>query len=304
MGLRGARQHARDVLRYHHFPPRGNPGAADRPSGSCPTANQQSRPPSSTWEETLTPIGTVGVMVGIPRGDLPGWRQLVAQDFTDDVPVGGFSTDAEGNLLGGPYAGQLIMYPDGWADPGSVRYPSRVVSVHHSLLDIHLHTDNIDGADTFLSAVVSVMVAPDVKGQSYGRYVTRFRADPADGIGAVLLLFPSDNVWPDHGEINFPEGDLGREMEAFLHHADAAGTQEFYPVGARWTDWHVAEIEWRPGSVRLLLDGRLVGTSTDRVPSTPMNYNIQSGSSTGSVPPAHVSSHLQVDWVAIYAPSD
>jgi beta-glucanase (GH16 family) len=81
--------------------------------------------------------------------------------------------------------------------------------------------------------------------------------------------------------------------------------QDAYPTGARFTSWHTAVVEWAPSSVKFYLDGKLIGTSTSRVPNTPMRWVIQTETNVSSTPPPQdAAGHVQIDWVAIwsYAP--
>lgn len=70
---------------------------------------------------------------GMPTGDLPGWHQVLADDFSgQNVPVGGFS-DCDHNAdtpdaycagLPEPYRSRYWAYPDGWPDTAKQRgYP-------------------------------------------------------------------------------------------------------------------------------------------------------------------------------------
>ena len=251
---------------------------------------------------SLTPSGQ-----NMPVGNRPGWTQVVAQDFTQAVPVGGFTAAQNGSLTTAGssgysrYENSLTTYPDGWSDPGSMRYPSKVLSVENGYLNFDLHTETINGTPQALSAVVNPLLTNRSQGQTYGRYVTRFRADAVAGWGAVFLLWPTSNVWPLNGEMDFPEGDLAEPMGAFFHHANADGSKESFAINGGWSAWHTATIEWTPGLIKFWMDGVLVGSSTTDVPSQPMNYLLQSGSSTGTQPAANRSADIQVDWVAEYS---
>jgi beta-glucanase (GH16 family) len=127
------------------------------------------------------------------------------------------------------------------------------------------------------------------------------------GYKGAWLLWPASEVWPRDGEIDFPEGDFDSTIWAFMHRqgATAGSDQDWFSTSARWTDWHTAVTEWTPSSVRFLLDGQVVGTSTSRIPNTPMHWVIQNETTlSGYVPADSVSGHVLIDWVAVwsYAP--
>jgi beta-glucanase (GH16 family) len=130
-------------------------------------------------------------------------------------------------------------------------------------------------------------------GQLYGRYVIRFRADALRGYKIAWLLWPDSETWPRDGEIS-----------AFLHRQGATANNDqdaFFSGVAVSGDWHTAVIEWTPEAVQFILDQRLLGTSTNRIPNTPMHWVIQTETNLdGFQPDDSVAGHLQVDWVAVY----
>jgi hypothetical protein len=83
------------------------------------------------------------------------------------------------------------------------------------------------------------------------------------------------------------------------------GTQDtFCTTTSFGSGWHTAVFEWTPGKVQFWLDDRLIGTSTTRVPSTPMTWILQSETSLTEDPPAEGAvATISVDWVAAWAPA-
>jgi hypothetical protein len=60
-------------------------------------------------------------------------------------------------------------------------------------------------------------------------------------------------------------------------------------------------VEWTPGKVKFFLDDRLIGTSTDGVPSTPMDWILQSETAlSGDLPEDGAVANLYIDWVAAW----
>lgn len=225
----------------------------------------------------------------LPVGDLPGWRQTFVEDFTTDAPLGSFE-DA--------YEGRWATYEGARDTSGAGLYAeSRVLSVQDGLLDAHLRTE--DGQA--LVAAPVPLVDGSWGGQLHGRYSVRFRADPVPGYKTAWLLWPDSERWVD-GEVDFPEGPLTGTISAFDHCVGAPTKNCFTrDTGVTYGDWHTATIEWTPGRVAFVLDGRLVGTSP-QAPSTPMHWVLQTETDHGP-PPAAAQGHVQVDWVAVYEPA-
>ncbi len=265
------------------------------PTTTVPTTTVP--PPTST--PPTAPTGSTA-----PFGDLPGWRQVYVQDFNVDTPLGSWGQGGTGNPPAAYQDGWMSVYPDGWADTSgkccgtpSIYKPSRVVSTSGGILDKWLHTEN----GQKLSATVGVG-----HGQSSGRFSVRFRADEVHGWKTAWLLWPTSEVWPRDGEIDFPEGDLDATISGFVHHqgATAGNDQDGFGSSYRYGPWHVATVEWIAGQrVTFLLDGQVIGTTTTRIPNTPMRWVLQTESGFGDQPVPGVEAHLQVDWVTVYTPT-
>lgn len=86
-----------------------------------------------------------------------------------------------------------------------------------------------------------------------------------------------------------------------LHHCLNNPTTNCYWVDtkAAFGDWHTVTLEWSPGRITYLLDGRTVGTTTSSVPSRPMRWILQT-ESNGSTPNPAVAGHVLIDWVTIH----
>jgi hypothetical protein len=226
----------------------------------------------------------------MPQGNLPGWRQVFADDFSTTVGRGSFLS---------AYGSRWTAYGPGWKDTSGhgVYDANRTISAAGGLLDIYLHTEN---GVHYVAAP-----APKLPTMTYGRYSIRFQADSMPGYKAAWLLWPNDNVWPAHGETDFPEGDFNSNFSAFSHFASSGGGQAPFTLSARFSSWHTATIDWLPGKVVFYLDGHVVGTNTKLVPSGPMHWVLQNETSlTGSAPSNSVSGHVRIDWVTayVYAP--
>ena len=230
----------------------------------------------------------------MPIGDLPGWHQIFAEDFATNVPVGSFP--------GTVYGAKWAVYPDGWKDTtgNGTYYGSKVLSVSNGVLNMYIHTEN--GIHMVAAPVPRLPGIATFKGQTYGRYSVRFRADAIAGYKTAWLLWPDSGVWPGDGEIDFPEGDLISKISAFMHFANPNGGQDAFPTAVTYGAWHIATTEWSPGKVVFILDGTVIGTSITQVPFHPMHYVLQTESCLDcGVPSNTAAGYVQVDWVAIYS---
>jgi beta-glucanase (GH16 family) len=234
----------------------------------------------------------------MPVGDIPGWHQVFADDFTTDVPLGRFP---------GAVSNKWDTYKDGWIDTSGngTYYPSKVISIRNGVLNMYLHTEH----------GVHMVAAPEPKipgavgsegGLLYGRYVIRFRSDPIWGYKAAWLLWPDSESWPRDGEIDFPEGNFDNVISAFMHYQDGTSynDQDGYGSLISFTSWHTAVTEWTPSSVTFSIDGQTIGTSTKDIPNTPMHWVLQTETATDGVAPNNTAAgNVQIDWVAVYVPA-
>ncbi len=266
---------------------------------------------SSQMGSTQTPLSAYPCTSGdcLPVGDLPGWKQIFTEDFTEPVLPGEWSecslTLLECTGLPESYRKKWWAYVEGWPDTSrnGTYLSSRVLSVSDGVLDIFIHTEN--GVHMVAAVLPLINGNKGALGQLYGRYAIRFRAEALRGYKIAWLLWPDSETWPRDGEIDFPEGNLDGELYAFMHRqgATVGSDQDAFSSGvAAGSGWHTAVIEWTRESIHFLLDGRLLGTSTDRIPDTSMHWVIQTETSLdGFEPDDSLAGHIQVDWVAVYA---
>lgn len=234
-----------------------------------------------------------------PVADLPGWKHILADNFTKDSPLGIWAnpTDPSKVVYTGADGTQWLTYPQTFTDTYQHRpyRADQVLSVNNGTLDYYLH--NVDGQPA--GANPSPILPNGTQYQTYGRYSVRLKADTATlaEYHIAFLLWPQSELWPTDGEEDFPEGALSSTAKAFAHYARSTGGQDGVDTGKAFTDWHVYTIEWLPGHVRFYLDDALVLDSTKYVPSKPMRWQLQietDGNGTNS-------GHVLVDWISIWS---
>jgi hypothetical protein len=276
--------------------PAGSPSptaaASASPSSSVassPTPSAGARPTPSPSSLAADPSG-----VPIPTGNIPGWREVFSDDFT-------------GSSLNqrdwGPYSGQPGGDPGGWWDPSHVEVGGGMLKLESYVDPAHANPKNPNG---YVSGGVSS--APALH-QTYGKYLVRFRIDKGHGIAGVLLLWPSNDVWPP--EIDFGEDGGGNRTQttATLHYGKS-DDQIARSVSADFSQWHTLGVEWTAGKLVFTLDGSVWATiANSNVPSENMEMDLQTqagtcGSTADPCTDASTPSvvEMQVDWVVAYAP--
>ncbi|GAA2005789.1 glycoside hydrolase family 16 protein [Nakamurella flavida] len=221
--------------------------------------------------------------------DAPGgWTRVFSEDFATAQDKGHFP---------GVYGAKWRSY-HGFPDTSQKGdYDQGIISVHDGALDVNLGT----GADGRPKGAAPIPLLDDsgkVTGQVYGRYTMRFKADNMPGYGMAGLLWPSSGTWAD-GEIDFPEGAFDGGIWAYTH---CVGNPQkncsYLETGVGWSGWHTATIEWMPGRINYILDGKVLQTVTKSVPTKAMQWVLQTGT-MGDGPAKGTKGHLLIDWVTV-----
>lgn len=254
-----------------------------------PTPEPTPEPPPSTG-----PLPPVANTVPLPT-DVPSGFVLQEQDdFTTDVPLGSF-VGYPGSVLNGRWT----AYPSGLTDTatkmtgtGGVHRPEKVLSVHDGLLDLWLHTEGGE------HCVAAPRLWPGLDRFSYGRSEVRFYADKLPGYYTAWLWWPTSEVWPRDGEIDFPEGSLTSSIKGFMHKqgATAGSDQSPWDSGQPHGQWHTAITEWLPSGCRFILSGASSPIFTDRVPNTEMRHVLQTETTPGQPPADSTQGHIWIAW--------
>jgi hypothetical protein len=270
--------------------PTPTPNATPSPNTPNPTPSPN---PSPGPSPTLNPAEPSGE--AMPTGNIPGWRMVFSDDFT------GSSLNQR---AWGAYQGQPGGDKGGWWDPSHVVVKNGVLNLESYVDPAHANPANRTG---YVSGGVSS--APGLR-QAFGKYLVRFRIDKGDGIAGVLLLWPSNDVWPP--EIDFGEDGGGNRTRttATLHYG-TSDDQIARSVSADFSQWHTLGVEWTAGQLTFTLDGAPWATiASSEVPSENMEMDLQTQAGTcgdqinpcpDASTPAMVD--MQVDWVVAYAPN-
>ncbi len=263
---------------------------ASNSSGSTPTATfgsySKGKGPLSVYANyTVTPSGQP-----MPTSAPSGWTRVFSDDFTTDIPSGQFPQATNGKW--GVY--------NGFADSsGNGYYNDDVLSVADGSLNMGLKVVN--------GVAQSAAVSPHLKtdgswgGMAYGRYSVRFKVDNGlSGWAAAWLLWSDTNTWPE-GEIDFPEGELDGNIKGFNHCVGnpSQNCQYSFTDTPFAGDWQTATIEWKPGSLKYILNGTTVLTTTTSVPTASMHWVLQTETAYGKVPAANAAGNIKIDWVTI-----
>jgi hypothetical protein len=215
---------------------------------------------------------------GLPVGNLPGWTQNLAEDFTTDAGLGAFQDT---------YANSWCGYEEG---TGGQYFNNATISAHDGLMDIAL-----DGTQ---GAAGSFGPPETCWGDTYGRYSIKFKAEDASGYGTAMMVWPSSDVWGD-GEIDYPEGDFDGTFHAYQHPLGCSDCSSSVNAdsNASFRDWHVATTEWSPEGVNYYVDDQLILATTDDNPNTDHRWTIQ----VAPVESNAQAGNLLIDWVSSYS---
>jgi Glycosyl hydrolases family 16 len=285
-----------------------------RPTTTTTTTNGTGGAGTTTTTAAGTGVDPSGQSMPVGDTTISGqaWHQIFADNFpaSEDISLGSSCGDPNAFPHAANVSGKWNAYPYPWSGtPTWGTYcPERTTSIHGGLMDIWLHSEQINGTWKHLIDAVQPIVAgrSQFQGQLYGRYVIRYEQSASFPMfHESWLLWPDSNTWPRDGEIDFPEADTNSSStSAFMHRqgGTSGGSQDAYSAKVPiYGAWHTAVIEWLPTRCTFILDGNVVGNSTSNVPNTQMHWVIQNGGNFGATPDNTSQGHLYIDWVSIYA---
>jgi beta-glucanase (GH16 family) len=230
----------------------------------------------------------------VPSGDLTDWRL---------VHVDGFDSDT---ISSKPYT--IYDHSVSGDKPDTSYWKRDHVFVENGRVVLLGEREQVtvDGKES-VRLVTGALTLWGLPMQTYGRYEAAVRIDKTPAMSYAWLLWPYDgDNWPAGGEVDFAED----------HGGDRSSTYAVYNYGVNgvrrtlsrhditpdrdFSNWHVIGVEWRPGELRYLLDGKVWATDTSAViASNPMVLVLQA-EGTLQDPPSG-SYRAEIDWVAVYA---
>jgi beta-glucanase (GH16 family) len=136
--------------------------------------------------------------------------------------------------------------------------------------------------------------------QKYGTWVARVKMSAGDNnVHPILLLWPSDDVWPAHGEVDYMEASYPERQatDGFLHFG-SNNDQTHGKVDVDLTQWHVFSVTWTPSSITYYVDGQQWFQDTDpsHLPPITMSPTIQ----LDAQGPISQGGTMEVDWLRVY----
>jgi hypothetical protein len=186
------------------------------------------------------------------------------------------------------------MYDSAGNGGNGLRRPS-AFSVHDGMVDVVAQMQN--------GQLVSGGMAA-TKSQTYGYFEFRVRSDPdpSQATDAVVLTWPDDGIWPQHGENDIYETGTGASRDpfsTFVHYGSTPSTQYYFNEPADGTRWHVMGMEWAADHIGFYRDGAFVGQVTDTSAIPTVNHHVciqlDAYKTTMGAP-----THMYVDWVAVF----
>jgi hypothetical protein len=213
---------------------------------------------------------------GAPAGYTLAWEDLFDTGTTPDTAA-------------------WSMYDSAGNGGNGLRRPS-AFSIHDGMLDVVAQME----AGTLVSGGMAA-----TQSSIGGYFVFRVRSDPdpSNATDAVVLTWPDDDVWPQHGENDMYETGTGTSRDpfnSFVHYGSTPLNQYVFTEHADGTQWHVMAMEWTPTKIAFYLDGCLVGmplTDPSAIPAYSHHVCIQLDAyKTMMGSPVH----QYVDWVQVY----
>jgi beta-glucanase (GH16 family) len=177
-----------------------------------------------------------------------------------------------------------------------LRRPS-AFSVHDGMVDVVAQMEDGGLVSGGMAATYSAI---------YGYFEFRVRSgtDASQATDAVVLTWPDDGVWPEHGENDIYETGTSASRDPFntyIHYGTVGSDQVWIAENADGTQWHVMGMLWTASEIAIYRDGALIGTVTDtsEIPTWSHHPCIQLDAYQQMM---GAPVHMYVDWIRVYQP--
>ena len=209
-----------------------------------------------------------------PVADAPaGWKLTWSDEF-DGKEIDRTKWDFDrGN---GFYDYGAEQWIGGWGN-GELQYYTREPEnafVKDGMLHIRALKESHDGFGyTSAKLKTKTRAGKTLFAQKYGRFEFRAKMPTGKGVWPALWMLPADDKygsWASSGEIDILEarGHRPNEVLGTLHfggkwptNVEASKTYEL-PNKGTIADFHVYALEWEPGEIRWLFDGKVFATQS------------------------------------------
>lgn len=196
-----------------------------------------------------------------------GWK-LVWSDEFDGTQLDTAKWDYE--LGNGFFQYDQNVWISGWGNHELQYYTSEPqnVFVKDGLLHLKALKEGRDGAG-YTSGRLSTRKrdGSELFSKTYGRFEFRAKLPTGQGVWPALWMLPRDykyGGWAASGEIDVMEarGQSPAQVNGTLHYGavwpanTSSGNTYLFPAGQSIADFHVYALEWEPGEIRWLLDGK------------------------------------------------
>lgn len=258
----------------------------------------------------------------LPKGDLPGWHQVWAENFNSavsaPVKVGSFSgcnnnadrSNAYCSGLSGKWRDTLWAYPSGWEDTaksgadgnggapfGGTYQPQKTVSIGKGYdgggtLKVAMYRP-ASGGDN----VVGTVVPKKCMNMRDGRYSARVKVtQAAPGFKSAWLRYEGGGAEVDYPEVD----DYTSSNVAMFNH----GSQEWnVQTSAHMTTAHTYTWERRGGTVTVYLDGKKLRSGGTSLTTSSWVWQNESRiiNGPGGYAKPGAKATLEVTWATCYA---
>lgn len=227
-------------------------------------------------------VGVVGLAVCLAQGDASkapresepaGWKLTWSDEF-DGKDVDRAKWDFD--LGNGFYNYEASQWISGWGND-ELQYYTRELEnafVKEGMLHIRAIKESLHGCGYTSARLKSrKRDGSALFNQKYGRFEFRAKLPTGQGVWPALWMLPQEDrygPWAASGEIDVMEarGQEPTKVLGTLHYGgrwptNAHSSKEYvFPDKGTIADFHVYAVEWEPGEIRWLVDGKVYGSQS------------------------------------------